>query len=126
MRISDWSSDVCSSVLDPGSRAGSPPGLLSPLNPMPPAAPRGRKEEAMNANDKAMKASAVPCCPELSAEPCCDRLTFDYRFINPICDIPFAFKISLLFARCPGPDRKTTRLTSSHQCAPPIQSSAFK
>src|SRR3546814_20163082 len=77
-----------------------------------PAAPRVQKEEAMNANDKAMKASAVPCCPELSAEPCCDRLTFDYRLINRIGDIPVEVKISVLFERCP--DRKSTRLNSSH------------
>ena len=50
-----------------------------------------------------MKASAVPCCPELSAEPCCDRLTWDYRLVNRVGDIPVEIKISVLFERCPGP-----------------------
>jgi len=50
-----------------------------------------------------MKASAVPCCPELLAEPCCDRLTFDYRLVNRVGDIPVEVKISVLFERCPGP-----------------------
>lgn len=53
--------------------------------------------------EKAMKASAVPCCPELTDEPCCDRLTFDYRLINRVGDIPVEVKISVLFERCPGP-----------------------
>lgn len=53
--------------------------------------------------EKAMKASAVPCCPELSAEPCCDRLTWDYRLVNRVGDIPVEVKISVLFERCPGP-----------------------
>jgi len=53
--------------------------------------------------EKAMKASAVPCCPELTAEPCCDRLTWDYRLVNRIGDIPVEIKISVLFERCPGP-----------------------
>ena len=53
--------------------------------------------------EKAMKASAVPCCPELSQEPCCDRLTWDYRLINRVGDIPVEVKISVLFERCPGP-----------------------
>ena len=55
------------------------------------------------AQEKSMKASAVPCCPELSAEPCCDRLTWDYRLVNRIGDIPVEVKISVLFERCPGP-----------------------
>jgi hypothetical protein len=54
-------------------------------------------------HDKPMKASAVPCCPELTAEPCCDRLTWDYRLVNRIGDIPVEVKISVLFERCPGP-----------------------
>ncbi|HEY9548857.1 MAG TPA: hypothetical protein VIR45_05095 [Kiloniellaceae bacterium] len=54
-------------------------------------------------HDKPLKASTVPCCPELSAEPCCDRLTFDYRLVNRIGDIPVEVKISVLFERCPGP-----------------------
>jgi hypothetical protein len=52
---------------------------------------------------KTMKASAVPCCPELTDEPCCDRLTFDYRLVNRVGDIPVEVKISVLFERCPGP-----------------------
>jgi len=50
-----------------------------------------------------MKASAVPCCPELSAEPCCDRLTWDYRLINRVGDLNVEVKITVLFERCPGP-----------------------
>jgi hypothetical protein len=58
----------------------------------------------MTANqEKAIKASAVPCCPELTEEPCCNRLTWDYRLINRIGDIPVEIKISVLFERCPGP-----------------------
>jgi hypothetical protein len=53
--------------------------------------------------EKAMKASAVPCCPELTAEPCCDRLIWDYRLVNRVGDIPVEIKISVLFERCPGP-----------------------
>ncbi|GAB4392888.1 MAG: hypothetical protein Tsb0032_10220 [Kiloniellaceae bacterium] len=53
--------------------------------------------------EKPMKASAVPCCPELTQEPCCDRLTWDYRLINRVGDIPVEIKISVLFERCPGP-----------------------
>lgn len=53
--------------------------------------------------EKAMKASAVPCCPELTEEPCCNRLTWDYRLINRVGDIPVEIKISVLFERCPGP-----------------------
>lgn len=53
--------------------------------------------------EKTMKAGAVPCCPELSAEPCCDRLTWDYRLVNRIGDVPVEVKISVLFERCPGP-----------------------
>lgn len=52
---------------------------------------------------KAMKASAVPCCPELTEEPCCNRLRWDYRLINRVGDIPVEIKISVLFERCPGP-----------------------
>ena len=52
---------------------------------------------------KPMKASAVPCCPELTDEPCCDRLTWDYRLVNRVGDIPVEIKISVLFERCPGP-----------------------
>ncbi|MFQ5467253.1 MAG: hypothetical protein ACE5DS_03870, partial [Kiloniellaceae bacterium] len=50
-----------------------------------------------------IKFSEIPCCPELAAEPCCDRLTFDYRLINRVGDIPVEVKISVLFERCPGP-----------------------
>jgi hypothetical protein len=58
----------------------------------------------MTANqEKAIKASAVPCCPELTEEPCCNRLTWDYRLINRVGDIPVEIKISVLFERCPGP-----------------------
>ncbi len=53
--------------------------------------------------EKAIKASAVPCCPELTEEPCCNRLTWDYRLINRVGDIPVEIKISVLFERCPGP-----------------------
>lgn len=53
--------------------------------------------------EKPMKASAVPCCPELTAEPCCDRLTWDYRLVNRVGDVPVEIKISVLFERCPGP-----------------------
>jgi len=53
--------------------------------------------------EKAVKVSEIPCCPELTKEPCCDRLTFDYRLINRIGDIPVEVKISVLFERCPGP-----------------------
>ena len=53
--------------------------------------------------EKPTKASAIPCCPELSAEPCCDRLTWDYRLVNRVGDIPVEVKISVLFERCPGP-----------------------
>lgn len=53
--------------------------------------------------EKAIKASAVSCCPELTEEPCCDRLTFDYRLVNRVGDIPVEIKISVLFERCPGP-----------------------
>lgn len=45
----------------------------------------------------------IPCCPELTKEPCCDRLTFDYRLIHRIRDIPVEVKITALFERCPGP-----------------------
>lgn len=54
-------------------------------------------------HDKPIKASAIPCCPELTKEPCCDRLTFDYRLVNRIGDVPVEVKISVLFERCPGP-----------------------
>jgi hypothetical protein len=53
--------------------------------------------------EKPVKVSEIPCCPELAAEPCCDRLTFDYRLINRVTDIPVEVKISVLFERCPGP-----------------------
>jgi hypothetical protein len=53
-------------------------------------------------HDRPVKASAVPCCPELSKEPCCDRLTYDYRLINRVGDIPVEVKIRVLFERCPG------------------------
>ena len=53
--------------------------------------------------EKPMKASAVPCCPELTAEPCCDRLTWDYRLVNRVGDLNVEVKISVLFERCPGP-----------------------
>ncbi len=53
--------------------------------------------------EKAVKVSEIPCCPELTKEPCCDRLTFDYRLINRVGDIPVEVKISVLFERCPGP-----------------------
>lgn len=54
-------------------------------------------------DNKVIKASQVPCCPELTEEPCCDRLTFDYRLINRVGDIPVEVKIRVLFERCPGP-----------------------
>ena len=53
--------------------------------------------------EKPTKVNEIPCCPVLTAEPCCDRLTFDYRLINRIGDIPVEVKISVLFERCPGP-----------------------
>ncbi|MEO3430834.1 hypothetical protein AAFN88_18410 [Pelagibius sp. CAU 1746] len=53
--------------------------------------------------EKAIKASAVACCPELTEKPCCNRLTFDYRLVNRVGDIPVEIKISVLFERCPGP-----------------------
>ena len=54
-------------------------------------------------DEKTIKASKVPCCPELTEEPCCDRLTFDYRLVNRVGDIPVEVKIRVLFERCPGP-----------------------
>lgn len=56
----------------------------------------------MNA-EKTVMAKSVPCCPELTAEPCCDRLTWDYRLVHRIGDVPVEVKISVLFERCPGP-----------------------
>lgn len=53
--------------------------------------------------ENAVKASAVSCCPELTREPCCDRLTWDYRLINRIGDVPVEIKVTVLFERCPGP-----------------------
>lgn len=53
--------------------------------------------------EKVIKASAVPCCPELTEVPCCDRLTYDYRLVYRAGDIPVEIKISVLFERCPGP-----------------------
>jgi hypothetical protein len=58
---------------------------------------------ALPASDRTIKAGDIPCCPELSREPCCDRITFDYRLMHQIRDVPVEVKIRVLLERCPGP-----------------------
>ncbi len=50
-----------------------------------------------------LRASAVPCCPELVRDPCCDRLSFDYRLVHRVRDVAVEVTIEAELERCPGP-----------------------
>src|SRR3546814_7994707 len=74
MRISDWSSDVCSSDLRaPENTAKPPPATHIPFQPTTPAksyTPRHSK----SINRHSLSASATPCQPQ-SVSPIADRHT---------------------------------------------------
>ncbi len=52
-------------------------------------------------DDEKMRASQVPCCPELDPEPCCERLQFRYTLENRRGDIPVEIGFIFELERCP-------------------------
>jgi hypothetical protein len=52
---------------------------------------------------KLISISDLPCCPMIKDGPCCDRLTFKYRLVNRLTDIPVEVTLVVELERCPGP-----------------------
>src|SRR3546814_1074523 len=127
MRISDWSSDVCSSDLEHGADLVIAE-ILGQIAPVETA-------EALAAPDKVRKkplAGAGGECVQRGRLARGSMLAQIFIELRLVADHGFSARLLLLplggqgFAcgpRCYG-DRKSTRLTSSHLCASRITSSS--
>src|SRR3546814_2198062 len=112
MRISDWSSDVCSSDLPDGQQPGAPPAVGGPADQR--AKQETRNPVAEQSYTNPYRAKTVTLL-EIDTEP-----REDARVKNRIDE---NIAISALPPRS-AEDRKSTRLNSRHKCATSTPSSA--
>src|SRR3546814_4433777 len=119
MRISDWSSDVCSSDLALANRAGVravPAKQILVLTEDQMDAASGTIEIPDNAITRRLSKNLKQAAAELeitaSAEPAeIDREQLEEQLFNAMDEVPEGWMVRS--NRC-GSDRKSTRLNSSH------------
>src|SRR3546814_5467849 len=114
MRISDWSSDVCSSDLNIGTHENPDAWWLGRTADLaPPAAGSDRAYEASETADDDYS-SAIAYRRELGPPPgflLLERRSYYNRSCERSSDQSY---FNRLFVPVPNPDRKSTRLNSSH------------
>src|SRR3546814_1921099 len=113
MRISDWSSDVCSSDLDPGPNPPFPPRTRTPH-------PRERRRAGggrVRALILSVAAALLAVSPAM-AQDGTDEAALPAATDTKPAITPLAAQAMYNFTRCvvefSRPDRKSTRLNSSH------------